>query len=379
MTQPTQATEIQGKESAIKPLLRGLAYFVIQLLIVFTILEAGIRIFMPQVLHHDVPALWEPNEDFGWVRRPGQRLTANTGERDVLICTDEKGDRVRCEENQPRECQKRILVVGDSFVEALAIPFEETAWSILERKTGACLDVSGIGGYRPSQYLKTIESRLESAPEYDAIILSVYTNDFDPAALEIPPPKTVQSAGPTRIFPSGLSLRALRQWFYPYNQALESNSHAYVALRFLVRNLRDPGDVGIYGVPSVLLKSQISKETIQNLVVAYTELHKSLNQRGISLLISVLPFRNQVLDPSGEKLKTALPAIADDIHMGFIKELFIDPLSQVEGLVTVDLFPGLLEKAGVEHWGSQDRHLSPRGHALWAELLLPAVEKILAR
>ena len=342
------------------------------------VVEIGIRVLMPQTLHHDVPSLWAPDEDMGWRRKPNQRLVANTGERDAEICTDAQGSRISCAQPVERDCASRVLVAGDSFVEALAIPFEDTAWAILETKTGACLDVAGVGGYVPSQYLRTIEERLAlPGASYQAVILSIYANDFGKAALEIPSPRTVQSAGEPQLFPRGLSIHELRHWLYPYNQILESRSHAYVALRFLIRRIRDPGDVGIFGVPPVLLKSQFNKESTAQLVEAYTRLHERLRKKGIPLIISVLPFRNQALDPEGENLKQTLPEIADDLYMGFINELFIEPLQNVDGLIVVDLLPGLLEKADAEHWGTQDRHLSPKGHALWAELLLPALKQTL--
>jgi hypothetical protein len=86
------------------------------------LLEIGIRIVDPQILPQDVPDLWLQDPAIGWKHAPDMRVVANTGDRDVQICTDAEGDRVDCDSPPLRDCAKRILV-GRPYVEALAVPF----------------------------------------------------------------------------------------------------------------------------------------------------------------------------------------------------------------------------------------------------------------
>ncbi len=222
--------------------------------------EIGVRVFAPQVLAQDVPDLWQQDEAIGWKHAPNAHVLANTGDRDVEICTDAAGDRVSCSESARSDCAGRILVMGDSYVEALAVPFESTVWRQLESDTGACTSVAGVSGWGPSQYLAAVRARLaEPGARFDLVILSLYLgNDLTDDAEKLPPAKDVQRR-PFRLLPAGLSLEALVDWFYPCNAWLESRSHAYVALRFAIRRLRDPGDVGLYGAPRALRTSQLTR------------------------------------------------------------------------------------------------------------------------
>src|SRR5262245_8398566 len=132
-------------------IVRGLGYSFYLFATVAIGLEVLVRVFTPQVLPVAAPEIFLPDDAMGWKHAANVRVMANTGERNVEICTDAQGDRISCLAPQPADCSRRILVVGDSMVEALAIPFEQTAWAALQRVTGACVDVAGVSGYGPSQ------------------------------------------------------------------------------------------------------------------------------------------------------------------------------------------------------------------------------------
>ena len=138
---------------------RSAAFVLFLLVSVGLGLEAGVRLVIPQALILDPPDLWEPSSEIGWRRRPNSRVWVDTAGREVEICTDARGDRIDCDAREERGCETRILVIGDSFVAALAVPFRETVWSRLERDTGACADVAGVGGYGMSQYVEIVVSK----------------------------------------------------------------------------------------------------------------------------------------------------------------------------------------------------------------------------
>ena len=154
------------------------------------LLEALVRVLLPQELPHDVPELWSPDHSIGWKHRAGIRVTANTGERDVEICIDGDGDRVDCHREPQKYCSRRILIVGDSFVEALAIPYREAVWARIEEDTGACLSVAGVSGYGLAQYTETVRQHTgEHSDRYDLVILNVFVgNDFTIDAKRMPAP-----------------------------------------------------------------------------------------------------------------------------------------------------------------------------------------------
>jgi hypothetical protein len=344
------------------------------------LLELGVRVFAPQVLPQDVPDLWVQDPALGWKHLANARMLANTGERDVEICTDAAGDRVDCAASPRTDCAKRILAVGDSYVEALAIPYRETVWQRLDDDTGACTHVAGVSAWYLSQYLAAIRARLaEPGADFDLVILALYVdNDLTDRPEEIPPAQDVQRR-PLRWLPAALTARALHDWFYPLNAWLESHSQAYVALRFAIRRVGDPGDVGLYGVSRGLRTSQLTEPylegTARGVALAAAEAHA----HGARFLVVVIPHRSQVLDPDGATLARAMPQLADDIDMDLTSRLLVPRLEAIPDVdAVVDLLPILRANPDPRLWGERDAHFSPSGHAAWAEAIRARVRALLA-
>src|SRR5262249_7062957 len=174
--------------------------------------EGLVRAFRPQVLPRDVPELWVPDPVLGWRHRPEARVLANTGERDVWVCTNAIGDRVACGAPARTDCAKRVLVLGSSHVEAISIPFDELVWSRLA-DTGACTSNAGVAAYSLAQDLALLRERLrDSSVPYDVVVAVVFVGSdlvADPDLL--PPPQEIQRE-PFRLLPAGLSLLDLRAW-----------------------------------------------------------------------------------------------------------------------------------------------------------------------
>ena len=357
---------------------KGLAFALFVVTTVALGVELLFRLTLPQVLPVDAPEIYHPDDAIGWRRSANVRAMANTGERDVEVCTDSRGDRVSCAAPRPASCPRRILVVGDSMVEALAIPFEQTAWARLERDVGACVDVAGVGAYGPSQYLKVVRERLRDRHDvYDVVVASMYaSNDFVSDAERIPSARAIRRR-PLRLLPAGLSQQALEDWFYPVNQWLESRSHAYVALRFAIRNMSDPGDVGVYGLPVALVRSRLTPRLLQETARSFALMADEVRHARSTLVITIVPIRNQVTDPTGARVRAAFPKLADEIDMDLVQKEFVPRLAELPGVSTVDLLPVLRETATPVYWGEKDGHLSPKGHAAWFDALRGPVRRAL--
>ena len=330
-------------------------------------LEVMVRLLMPQVLPVDAPQIYRPDATIGWRRTANVRARANTGDRDVEICTDASGDRVSCTTPHPAACTMRVLVVGDSFVEALALPFEATAWAKLERDTGACVDVAGVGGYEPSQYLQVLRERLRGRPShYRLVVASMFVgNDFVADAERLPAAQSVWEQ-PVRRLPDGFDADALVRWLHPLDQWVESRSHAYVALRFAIRNLRDPGDVGIYGLPIALVRGRLTGDVLDATTRSFALMADEVARAGGTFIVTVVPAQVQVLDPTGAKLRRAFPTLASDIDVDLVQKTFVPRLQSTTGVAAVvDLLPTLRTDARPEYWGVHDQHLGPPGHDAW--------------
>jgi len=91
------------------------------------ILEVCFRLFFPQPLVTLHPDIWVPDKQIGHKLASHIDTTINTGERTVRLLTDSQGHRISPSNSKYQDNPKyRILALGDSTLEALAIPFEAT-------------------------------------------------------------------------------------------------------------------------------------------------------------------------------------------------------------------------------------------------------------
>lgn len=356
------------KPSFARRFVGGLAYALVLLALTLGGLEVLVRNFIPQVLPTDAPDLYVPADGIGWRRKADTRVWVNTGERDVEVCTDARADRVSCDAAKP-PCTQRVLVIGDSYTEALAIPYDKTAWYQLQQDTGACVDVAGVGGYSPAQYAVLARERLATAPHYDVVLVSFYIgNDMINSADKLPDARQ-QWKHPMKLFPDGLSEADLHNWFHPYDQWIESRSHLYVATRFAIRKLIDEGDVGQYGIPVAVTRSRMTDNVVNETTRALSMIADAARASGTKMVLTVVPFRNQVTDPDSKVLAAAFPSMAGDLDMHLPQEVLIPRWEKLEGVTVVDLLAPLAADARPELVGTYDPHLSPLGHELWFKAL----------
>jgi hypothetical protein len=343
-------------------------------------LEGLVRIFQPQVLPQDVPDLWVKDAVIGWRHQPNQHVVANSGERDVDVCTNALGDRVACGVPARTDCAKRVLAIGDSFVEALAVPFDETVWSRLDSDTGACTDVAGVGAYYLSQYVAQTRERLRApGAHYDLIVVSLYVgNDLTADPDKLPKPQEIERR-PMHLFPAGFSEQDLWDWFYPYNSWLKGHSQAYVAVRFAIRRWMDPGDIGFYGVPEALRRSELTPALLDGTTRGLREIGEEAHRHGARCLVVVVPHRSQAIDPDGAVLLRGLPQLKGDVDMDLTSRELVPLIREAPEIDrVVDLLPPLRARADPELWGTRDTHLSPKGHEVWFEALRDPVRELLA-
>ena len=119
--------------------------------------ELVVRWLAPQQLVLERPDVWQAIDSLGWAHRPGLNTTINTGERTVRLMTDRDGFRV----GQAGRVagKKRILLLGDSFVEAMQVEYEQSFAGLLEArlaqrfKYAVAVRNTGVAGWDPPQYL----------------------------------------------------------------------------------------------------------------------------------------------------------------------------------------------------------------------------------
>ncbi len=371
-------TGAEVKQSRLERLVFAAGYLGLSTAVIFLLIEVLVRLFAPQVLPNEPPGLYVPDVEIGWRRAPNKRFSLNTGERDVEFCTNRRGHRIDCEADKP-PCDKRVLVLGDSFVEAKAIPWPQLVWARLEKDTRACFDVAGVGAYGIAQYAQSLQEHMQPGwPGYDLVIVNLYDgNDFGEPINSIPPPRAVQNK-PFRLLPVSLDEIGLRNWAHPYNQVVEKYSHFYVLLRHTIRRMQIRGDTDIWGLPGSLRRSAMTDELLDSVAGGIERITTMARARGWSVLLINIPYRGRVTDPSGTRLREAFSEFADDIDTNTVVERLLPRLQEIDGLYVVDLLrPMRARQVKRSWWGLRDQHLSPEGHAVWYEIVRPEVRMLL--
>jgi len=108
--------------------------------------------------------LWQPAPDVGWAHIPGARgeVPVCSGARELArhtIVINALGQRDR-----PRQLARtpgvgRVLVLGDSFVEAMQVDLEDSFPALLERRLGMAVLNAGVSGYAADNELRMFTSR----------------------------------------------------------------------------------------------------------------------------------------------------------------------------------------------------------------------------
>lgn len=131
--------------------------------------ELAVRFMSPQQLILKRPDIWMPDDTLGWVHRPNVTTTINTAERTVNFLTDARGFRIGERAQRSWEDSFRILLLGDSFMEALQVEYEESLSGLLEGDFGLAngrpvmVRNTAVGGWDPPQYL--LQARRSLAEE----------------------------------------------------------------------------------------------------------------------------------------------------------------------------------------------------------------------
>ncbi|MBI1978257.1 MAG: SGNH/GDSL hydrolase family protein, partial [Candidatus Omnitrophica bacterium] len=225
--------------SVVFEIFRKGALFLIFLFLTLLVVEGFIRHFYPQQLILNL-RIWEPEPLIGWRHKESLNTIVNMGEHPTHFVTDEQGRRINYsnkEKTSPEPPDLSILMIGDSFLEALGVENEEAVperiREMLEQKYSLRVRTvnAGVGAWQPGQYLLEARRVLKEASYDFGVVFFYIENDcVDKIQLEF----TAQQIAPaTRLaFPPSLRWEDIkRSILYPVNNYLEQRSHFFVFLK----------------------------------------------------------------------------------------------------------------------------------------------------
>lgn len=351
--------------------------------------EVLIRITAPQQLVSSRPDIWIPDQSgLGHRHAPAVDTLVNTGEREVRFRTDRNGYRTSDEGIGVREATgDRVLVLGDSFIEALSIAYPDTVTARLEDLASAgstrsvTLVNTAVSGYSPTHYA-IVAGRELAQRRYDAVIMFVYVmNDI------VTSRETRYSARPFELeheieWPSEFSMRSVMTGLvHPIYTKLRTMSHLVVfvkrsAMSILVR----AGLTSSGAFPGALRRELADIEAWEITADTVDRAAASARSRGTPFLVVLIPADYQVDEDLGRKYAEAhgVGPLAYDLEQPNRR---LQEELESRGVTVIDTLPALraAREAGVALYGRVDRHTSPAGHRILAEVVGPPLLEALAR
>lgn len=373
-------------QSGLRGAVMNVAIAGISLALALAMAELLVRLVAPQQLIVRRPDVWEAVDTLGWAHRPNVNTTVNTGERPVHVFTDRDGWRVG--RAGRTEGKRRILLLGDSFMEALQVEYEQSLAGLLEPRLGSRLGESvavrntAVGGWDPPQYLLQARRVLAREP-YDLVLVCVFMgNDVVMRRVERYPP------GP----PVDLPLQPLRMprhlsyaefvsaILYPINDVLKARSHLFVFLKKRAATLRMRAGLSADYFPEDLLRREASSPRWSVTAQMLRDIRDLARARQTPTLFMLVPASFQVDTATFQRALRGYKIDATAVDLDQPERLLSDAMRGY-GLDLIDVLPEFrrAERDGRHLYGTVDPHLSPEGHELLEQLVEPAIAARLSR
>jgi hypothetical protein len=348
------------------------------LLVALLLTELLVRAVMPQQLILVRPDVWQPVDTLGWMLRPNIHTTINTGERTVAVVTDADGFRIG--RSATPGTGRRILLLGDSFMEAVQVEYEQSVAGLLEadltRRLAEPVRVynAGVSGWEPSQYLLKLRRELERRP-IDAVVVAVYSgNDALPRRTEYFAPRVETVVHRLRIPRDLSSAELIDAVAYPVNDFLERRSHLFVLFKREARTMLMRARLSYFVLPQEVLRREAGSPRWSVSADVCRDMQATAERARVPIVFMLIPSDYQV-DP---RVLTQY-AVAYGLDSTLIDPDQPNRLLGAElarrGVEAVDLLPPLREafRRGGALYGKSDYHFTPEGHRVVASLIAPLV------
>ena len=359
----------------------NVALLLVSLLLVFVTGEILTRLLFPQQLILLRPDIWQPMDSLGYTHRAKVHTTVNTGERTVHMMTDANGFRIGAVARPPGEF--RILLLGDSFMAAMQVEYEQSLAGLIERCvpewTGHTVTVANaaVAGWDPPQYYLEAR-RVLAAGRFDLVVVAVFLgNDVvGPERRLVMAPLQPDLVHRLR-FPGRLSWNGLVDALLaPINDQLKTRSQFYVFLKNRSQNvLMRLGLTGVY-VPSELRRTEAESRRWQVTGGLLAGIDTLARQHGTPTLFVLIPSIEQVDSEVLARRTRAFHIDPASLDLDQPDRLMRAQLTAL-GLEWVSLLDPLraAQARGVQLYGRVDPHPTAVGHQVMWNAVATALTK----
>jgi hypothetical protein len=344
--------------------------------------ELAVRLVAPQQLIQIRPDLWQSVDTLGWTRRPNVSLEINTGERSVDVLTDDDGFRVG--RDGRRKAASQILLLGDSFVEALQVQYEHTAGHLLETELSnhlrrpVAVRNAGVSGWNPNHYLLRTRQLL-SRDTFALIVVAIFVgNDAVGYRYDRMAPRARGVQHEFRV-PRRLAWSEfVDALFSPINDGLEVRSHLYILAKNQLSTLRMRLGMTKDYLPPEYRLVEANSTRWRNTAEICADLARAAAARSVPVLFVLIPERFQVYPDEFRRYLRGFGIDSATVDVDQPSTLLSGEFAAA-GLTVVDLLPTMRAAAasGPRLYGTVDQHLSAAGHQVLAAALRPEMMRLL--
>jgi lysophospholipase L1-like esterase len=381
---PSSAAEPSPKPRLLVRLLAPLFVLAVSGVFALGVGELAVRLVKPQQLIILREDLWMPADTIGHRLRPNVSTTVNTGERTVHVYTDADGFRIG--EAGRRDAPVRVLLIGDSFAEAIQVEYEQSYAHLIERGLSEALGRevvvrnAGVSDWSPNNYL--IRARqLLGRDSVDLVIVTIFAgNDAISQRREYFPPRTPVATHALR-FPRSLAAReVIDALLAPVNDGLEKRSHLFILLKNQFAGLRMRLGVTADYLPLEFRRSEATSVRWRTTAEVSRALADTARALGTPTLFVIIPERIQVYE---EDFQRYLEGFGIDSSLVDLDQPTRELATTfaAESLHVLDALAAFqsARPVGPKLFGTVDQHLSPEGHRVLSSLVVPAATKALGR
>ncbi len=354
---------------------RHLAAFGLILLAQFGVFEVALRTWGHSEAAPAFQGLFIYPET-GYRLNPNARVRFTTSEFDTEIRINGTGVRDDDEIGPKAPNERRIVLLGDSLVLSVQVPFSQTFGELLERRLNA--DPSpyryrvinaGVQGYGPVEELHFFES-MAATFQPDLVIETIFVgNDAEEA-----------SRTGSRLKAGGAAPLAVRDTVATQFRRLVRRSMVLqlLRLRVVAATARFHGVLTAPEPPLQSYAASPAPRIAEGLAITrqcVRDIAAIAASQGASTAIALMPARFQVDDADYGRLKEAVTAAGGELQRDAASQRFDAALAELP-LPRVDLLPALRRALpGPDLFFQETVHLTPRGHEVVAEALYRFIEQ----
>jgi lysophospholipase L1-like esterase len=334
----------------------------------FALFEIGLRTWGSSEAAPAFQGLFAEDPVIGYRLKPGAHTRFTTAEFETEIAVNALGLRDDQDLGPKAANERRILILGDSLVLAVQVPFRQTFGELLERRLNAAQSGytyrvlnGGVQGYGPVEELLLFKSLVGSV-QPDLVIQTLFVgNDAEEAVTSAPRLNTERGSADVLRETSATRLRRLVR---------RSMVLQVLRLRAAAATERFQWNTAPPEPPLQTYAAQPAPRIAAGLAItrrAVNEVISVANAAGARTAIVLMPARFQVDEADYGRLRQAVTESGGELVRDGATIRFKQALAGLKAPV-YDPLPAMRSALpGPDLFFQQTVHLTPRGHEVVAE------------